>query len=149
MFADLVDAVTPVQARAAFLFHELDAVAPNHPVYVQTVGHFAMTNSKALALAGITRDTKDPVGGRIHRDAAGEPTGVLESTANELLTRIIPPLSFEQRVAQNIAAQRVYNRSGITSTVVAGLDQDQMKVYFTVAERGQSSVRAKPSGRVP
>ncbi len=43
---------------------ELDAVAPNNPVYVQTVGHFAMANTKALELAGITRDTKNPVGAR-------------------------------------------------------------------------------------
>ena len=128
---------------------ELDAVAPDHPVYVQTVGHFAMTNSRALALAGITRDTPDPVGGRIHRDAGGEPTGVLESTANELMAKVIPRPTFEQRVTQNIAAQRIYNRSGITSTVVAGLDAEQIQVYFAVAERGQSSVRAGMFWRIP
>lgn len=121
---------------------ELDAVAPNHPVYVQTVGHFAMANSKALAAAGITRDTPDPVGGKIHRDDSGEPTGVVESSALQLVEKIIPPPSFEQRVPQNIAGQRAYNRSGITSTVVAGLNEEQIKAYYAAAERGQSTVRA-------
>ena len=121
---------------------ELDAVAPNHPVYVQTVGHFAMANTKALELAGITRDTRDPVGGKIFRDANGDATGVLEETAIDLVTRKIPSPTFEQMVAQNIAAQRIYNRSGITSTVVGGLSEEQIRVYFEVAQRKQSSVRA-------
>lgn len=128
---------------------EIDAVAPDHPVFVQTVGHFAMANSKALAAAGITRDTPDPVGGKIHRDATGEPTGVLESTAIQIVEKIVPPPTFEQGVAQNIAAQRVYNRSGITSTVVAGLNEEQIRAYFTVAERGQSTVRAGMFWRIP
>jgi len=128
---------------------ELDAVAPDHPVYVQTVGHFAMANSKALQLAGITKTTKDPVGGKIWRDADGDATGVLEETAIDLVTNKIPAPTFEQRVAQNIAGQRVYNRSGITSTVVAGLNEDQIKAYFTVAERGQSTVRSGLFWRFP
>ncbi|OUL99823.1 hypothetical protein A8M77_24660 [Variovorax sp. JS1663] len=128
---------------------ELDAVAPDHLVFVQTVGHFAMANSKALAAAGITRGTPDPVGGKIHRDAAGEATGVLESTAVGIVEKIIPPPTFEQTIAQNIAAQRVYNRSGITSTVVAGLEEEQIRAYFAVAERGQATVRAGMFWRIP
>jgi predicted amidohydrolase YtcJ len=128
---------------------EIDAVAPNHPVYVQTVGHFVMANSRALQLAGIDRNTRDPVGGRIHRDAAGEPTGVLESAAIELIATKVPPATFEQRVAQNIAAQRIYNRSGITSTIVGALDEAQIDVYFAVAQRGESSVRSGVLWRLP
>lgn len=128
---------------------ELDAVAPDHPVYVQTVGHFAMANSKALVAAGITRDTPDPVGGKIHRDANGEPSGVLESGALVLIEKVVPAPTFEQRIAQNIAGQRVYNRSGITSTLVAGLNEDQIKAYYAVAQRGQSTVRAGMFWRFP
>jgi predicted amidohydrolase YtcJ len=121
---------------------ELDAVAPNNPLYVQTVGHFAMANTKALELAGITRATRDPVGGKIYRDASGEATGLLEETAIDLVTRKIPPKTFEEMIAQNIAAQRIYNRSGITSTVIGGLTEDQIRVYFEVAQRKQSTVRS-------
>ena len=60
----------------------IDAVTPGHPVFVNRLdGHMALANSQALQLAGITRDTPDPPGGTIVRDAAGEPTGVLKDAA--------------------------------------------------------------------
>lgn len=120
---------------------ELDAVSPDHPVFVQTVGHFAMANTKALQLAGISRTTKDPVGGKIFRDANGDATGVLEETAIDLVSDKIPKPTFDQLLVQLTAAQRIYNESGITSTVDAALSEEQIKAYFTLAERGQSSVR--------
>ena len=120
---------------------ELDVAAPNHPVFVQTVGHFAMANSKALELAGITRTTADPVGGKIFRDANGEATGVLEETAIELVEGKMPRPTAEQLVTQLVAAQRIYNRSGITSTIDAALSEEQMQTYVAVAERQQASVR--------
>jgi predicted amidohydrolase YtcJ len=120
---------------------ELDAVAPNHLVFAQTVGHFAMANTKALERAGITRSTPDPVGGKIHRDANGDATGLLEETAIDLVERKIPKPSFEQLIAQLVTAQRIYNQSGITSTIDAALSEDQMQAYFVVAERKQATVR--------
>ena len=132
---------------------EIDAVAPNHPVYVQTVGHFAMANTKALELAGITRQTADPVGGKIFRDASGDATGLLEETAIDLVEHKIPRPTFEQATAQLITAQRIYNQSGITSTIDAALSEEQMQAYFAVAERKQASVRTglmwKPSAGTP
>ena len=120
---------------------EIDAVAPNHPVFVQTVGHFAMANTKALELAGITRSTPDPVGGKIFRDANGDATGLLEETAIDLVEHKIPRPTFEQVIAQLVTAQRIYNRSGITSTIDAALSEEQMRAYFVVAERKQATVR--------
>jgi predicted amidohydrolase YtcJ len=120
---------------------ELDAVSAAHPIFVQTVGHFAMANTRALELAGITRDTKDPVGGKIYRDAKGDATGVLEETAIDIVEKKIPRPSFEELVTQTIAGERVYNRAGITSTIDAAMDEQQMQVYFTVAERRQATVR--------
>jgi predicted amidohydrolase YtcJ len=132
---------------------EIDAVAPDHPVYVQTVGHFAMANSKALEIAGINRSTADPVGGKIFRDAHGDATGLLEETAIDLVEQKIPRPTFEQVTAQLVTAQRIYNRSGITSTIDAALSEEQMQAYFAVAERKQASVRAglmwKPSAATP
>lgn len=120
---------------------EIDSVAPNNPVFVQTVGHFAMANTKALEIADITRATRDPVGGKIFRDPNGDATGLLEETAIDLVEHKIPRPTFEQVVAQIVLAQRVYNQSGITSAIDAALSEEQMRAYFTVAQRKQASVR--------
>ncbi|MGF7153608.1 amidohydrolase [Novosphingobium gossypii] len=75
----------------------IDAVSPNTPVAVpRTDLHSLLCNSLALKLAGITRDTPDPAGGVIVRDADGEPTGVLKDNAKALVNRIIPPLTPDQ-----------------------------------------------------
>ncbi|MBO9514031.1 MAG: amidohydrolase [Variovorax sp.] len=130
-----------LQERRYLTRQELDAAAPDHPVFVETVGHFAMANSRALALAGITRTTPDPVGGKIHRDASGEATGLLEETAMDLVSNKIPKPTPEQLVATIATAQRIYNQSGITSTIDAALGEDEIEGYRTVAARGQASVR--------
>ena len=76
---------------------ELDAACADRPVYLPRVGHAAAANSKALAAAGITRNTPDPAGGRIERDASGEPNGVLlEPPAFEPVARLVPPVSRER-----------------------------------------------------
>lgn len=71
----------------------LDAAAPQHPLLLIHVGgHAAAANSQMLALAGITRDTPNPDGGRIDRDSAGEPTGILRESATQLvMRRLYPP----------------------------------------------------------
>jgi predicted amidohydrolase YtcJ len=71
---------------------DLDLIAPLHPVAVFSKDEHSMwVNSAALMQAGITRDTPDPSGGVIKRDALGEPTGILLETAYELVTGAIPP----------------------------------------------------------
>ncbi len=70
----------------------IDAVAPNNPVYIRRYTHGSAANSKALELAGITRDTPDPPGGHIKKDMKGEPTGEFVERAPSQLTRLIPPL---------------------------------------------------------
>lgn len=76
-----------------FPTHEvLDRVAPQHPVYLTRVdGHAAWVNRRAMELAGITRETADPPGGRLIRDAQGRPTGVLIDRAMALVASRIPP----------------------------------------------------------
>jgi len=70
----------------------LDAVAPDNPVFISRYTHGSGANSKALELAGITRDTPDPPGGHIKKDERGEPTGEFVERAPPQLTRLIPPL---------------------------------------------------------
>ncbi|HZM50182.1 MAG TPA: amidohydrolase family protein, partial [Vicinamibacteria bacterium] len=66
--------------------HSLSAAAPNNPVILtHASGHASFANAKALELGGITRDTKNPPGGEILRDARGEPTGLLRETASRLV----------------------------------------------------------------
>lgn len=72
----------------------IDATTGETPVAVpRTDLHTYLLNSAALKLSGITRDTKDPPGGVIVRDASGEPTGIVKDNAKDLVDRAIPPLS--------------------------------------------------------
>lgn len=72
----------------------IDAVTPDTPVAVpRTDLHTYLLNSVALRLAGIDRNTPDPEGGMIGRDARGEPTGIVKDNAKSLVDRVIPPLA--------------------------------------------------------
>jgi predicted amidohydrolase YtcJ len=76
---------------------DLDRVAPDNPVYLtRSDGHAAVANTRALALAGITRDTRAPFGGEILRDAQGEATGMLIDRAQDLVAQRIPPSTPDQ-----------------------------------------------------
>lgn len=76
----------------------LDAVAPDRPVAFMSVGgHSIWLNSRALQVAGITKDTPDPPNGRIDRDAKGEPVGALQESAVDLISAILPPPSTKAR----------------------------------------------------
>jgi predicted amidohydrolase YtcJ len=70
----------------------IDAVAPDNPVYLIRYTHGSAANSKAMELAGITRDTPDPEGGHIKKDENGEPTGEFVERAPPQLLGLIPPL---------------------------------------------------------
>jgi len=70
----------------------IDAVAPDNPVYIIRYTHGSAANSKALELAGITRDTPDPEGGHIKKDTSGAPTGEFVERAPPQLLELIPPL---------------------------------------------------------
>lgn len=128
---------------------EIDAAAPNNPVYLPTVGHFSMANSRALELAGVSAMTRDPTGGKIHRDATGQPTGLLEEHAADLVESRIPPPSAAELVDYILIAQRNYNRSGITSVVSAMVSDRDIAAYETVAERGLATVRAALLWKAP
>jgi predicted amidohydrolase YtcJ len=94
--------------------HALDLVHAN-PVYLDSLDvHAAWVNSAALAVARITRDTADPSGGRIVRDAAGEPTGLLLERAVRLVADVLPHPSWEILDEAVLDAQAEAHRLGVT-----------------------------------
>ena len=77
---------------------DLDRVTAGHPAFLDRIdGHISIANSAALAAAGITGKTAPPQGGAIDLDANGEPTGILRESAQELVYKVIPPPSHEER----------------------------------------------------
>ncbi len=77
--------------RRLIVSSDLDPSTAGHPAWlVHTTGHYGVANTAALAIAGITRETKDPPGGVIDRDAGGNPTGVLKETAMALVAGHVP-----------------------------------------------------------
>jgi predicted amidohydrolase YtcJ len=120
---------------------ELDQAAPDHPVALP-IGHFTLCNSRALALAGIDRTTLDPAGGEIHHDKeSGEPNGVLEENAEDLVEKLLPPWSAETRVSQIKDAMAYFNSFGITSAISARVDPVDMRTHQAIARRGEATLR--------
>ncbi|MFY0563684.1 amidohydrolase [Archangium lansingense] len=102
---------------------ELDARFPRTPVYLTRVDHHAAwVNGEALKRAGISRETPDPAGGRILRDAKGEPTGVLVDNAMDLVAQVVPPPTDEQLEARLSAALERCAQVGLTGVHDAGMD---------------------------
>ena len=121
---------------------ELDAVAPDHPVFIPRGGHVVTVNSRALEKAGITRDTPNPSGGVIVRDESGEATGVLLQNAANLVRRILPAPPPPPTAAELLkGAMRDLNRYGIVGVVEPGVDERAMALYAAVRDKGEMTVR--------
>ncbi|MFE0626559.1 amidohydrolase [Streptomyces sp. NPDC058864] len=94
----------------------LDGVVRDRPVFLPNRDHHgAWVNSRALELAGISRDTPDPADGRIERDAGGNPTGMLQEGALHLVGRLLPPVTAAERTAALLRAQGVLHSLGVTA----------------------------------
>jgi len=120
---------------------DLDAVAPDHPVYLSRAdAHVGWANSAALRLAGIDATTPDPYGGRIVRDERGEPTGILQETAKKLVERLIPPADHASRsdaLRQGLATAAQYGITGIHDNTPA----EDIALYQEFRERGELTLR--------
>jgi predicted amidohydrolase YtcJ len=122
---------------------ELDSVSSVRPIFLPRVGHAAVLNSEALRRAGINSATPDPKGGRIERDARGEPTGLLlEPPAVDLAARLVPPLSRDERRRALLEVQRAYHAAGICGIVDPGLAPEDMAVYEDLCRERQLTVRS-------
>jgi predicted amidohydrolase YtcJ len=120
----------------------IDAVTPDNPVFVNRFdGHMALANGRALALAGITRDTPVPLGGEIEKDpATGEPTGILKDTAMDLVYAKVPEPSFDEKLAAAEAAVRHAAANGVTS-VHEMADAASFEVFQELLRRGRLTTR--------
>ncbi|HSN91166.1 MAG TPA: amidohydrolase [Anaeromyxobacteraceae bacterium] len=112
----------------------LDRAVPGHPVVLDRVdGHASWVNGRALALAGIGPGTSDPPGGRIERDAAGTPTGILVDRARDLVLDLVPvPAAEEMEEAIRRSAAALV-RVGITSVHDAGVPGEAWPVLRRLA----------------
>lgn len=127
----------------------LDAVVADRPVFLPNRDHHgAWVNSRALELAGITRDTPDPADGRIERDKRGVPTGMLQEGAIGLVESLLPGASAAELDAAFDRAQALLHGLGITgwqdALVGAGLGAaDNFDAYVRAAESGRLTARVR------
>ncbi len=121
---------------------ELNRAAPAHPVYLTRVdGHAAWVNRKALEIAGITAATPDPPGGKILRDAKGNPTGILIDRAQALVASKIPPPTKETLRRRLARAAQECARLGLTTVHDAGVGPEVLEAYRELIRRGELPTR--------
>ncbi|WP_125153604.1 amidohydrolase [Clostridium rectalis] len=124
---------------------DLDNLSKDNPVFFMRVCyHVAVVNSKALELAGITKDTKDPEGGVIGRDEFGEPNGLLyENAALGLVQSVIPPFTSDQLVDSISAIGEELSANGVTGVIDANLTMEQMRTYYKAYKMGKLKYRSR------
>jgi predicted amidohydrolase YtcJ len=119
----------------------IDAVTPNHPVWVNRLdGHMALANSAALNAAGIPDNVKDVSGGEIVRDASGHPTGLLKDNAMTLVESKVPPPTREMEERALDAAMRYVAAQGVTSVDNMGT-WEELDVFARAAAQGRLRTR--------
>jgi predicted amidohydrolase YtcJ len=123
----------------------LDEYVNNKPVMLSRVdGHASWVNTKALEIAGITKDTLDPPGGKIVRDEQGNPTGVLIDNAESLMLKHLPKISEATLTAQLNAAGEHLLSEGITSVHDAGIGKVVYNYYKKRVAEDSLPVRIYP-----
>ena len=120
----------------------IDEATAKNPVFINRLdGHMALANTAALKLAGVTRETADPPGGTIVRDAQGEPTGVLKDAAMNLVYRVIPDPTEDELIEAIKAAMRYAAVNGVTSVQDMSASPAVLAAYQRLLDRGELTVR--------
>lgn len=121
----------------------LDEIFTDRPVFLYGYdGHTSWANSKALQLAGITRDTPNPMNGAIVRDAkTGETTGALKESASELVEKFAPKPTRAEKLAALRAGMKWANENGLTRVHSAGGDFPELDLYEELHRHGDMTVR--------
>ncbi|MFD9154236.1 amidohydrolase [Streptomyces goshikiensis] len=127
----------------------LDALPTRRPIaLVGGDGHNLWANRRALEIAGITAATPDPVGGKIVRDAAGQPTGVLKDDAQDLLQRHVPEPSRTELVAACAKVLELAAASGVTTMMDALVGRHELELYRDLSAAGKLPQRIVPAIRL-
>jgi predicted amidohydrolase YtcJ len=120
---------------------DLDKVTGDHPAFLDRIdGHIAIANTAALKAAGITGQTEAPEGGAIDLDGNGEPTGILRESAKELVNRVIPPPTHEERRRGDELAIADALAHGVTS-VQDFSEWDDFFVFEEMENEGRLNIR--------
>lgn len=121
---------------------ELDAVVPDRPVWLSRVdGHAGWANTAAMKLAGITKATPDPHGGRIEHDADGKPAGVFVDGATALIDAKVPAPTAQQKAAALDTALAEMASVGLTGVSDAGIDLANYQLYRQYADAHKLTAR--------
>jgi len=121
---------------------ELDAVVSDRPVWLARVdGHATWGNSAAIKAAGVTAKTGDPVGGRIIRDAKGNPEGVFVDKAKELVDKVVPAPRPQDRDLALAKAQDVLLAKGVTAVADMGTPPHDWASYRRAGDAGRLQIR--------
>jgi len=125
--------------------NDLDPITPDNPVILRhTSGHYIAVNSLALKLAGVNKDTPEPIGGTIVRNPVTRgPTGVfMEGPAMNLITEIVPPWTVKEVEEGIKKAQELYFTEGLTSVKDPGVDDTGLIAYRNLREMGALKIRS-------
>ena len=121
---------------------DLDEVSNGHPVFLDRVdGHLAVANTRALQLASVTLASRDPQGGRIDRDADGQPTGILRDAAKGAVRAVIPAPTREKRRQGIEVALADLAEHGVTSAQDYSPDWLNFQIYEELEKEGKLTAR--------
>jgi len=120
----------------------LDAASPDRPVWLDRVdGHAGWANLAAMRTAGVDRDTRDPVGGVIERDAQGNPTGVFIDNAQDLVLKARPQAARPQIKEAILLALRRCAEGGLTEVHDASVSEEEVAAFRELADEGKLPLR--------
>ncbi|MDQ1814160.1 amidohydrolase [Massilia sp. CCM 9210] len=121
----------------------LDAINTARPIVVRSsFGHSNLVNTRGLHMAGITRATPNPATGKIARNAFGEPTGLLEDAAMDLVDKLLPKTTPAENITAATFAMQALGRQGVTSFLDASSDQEIFTAFAAIERQGKLSARA-------
>ena len=129
--------------------HDVDAFTADKPLFMPRAdGVSALVNSKALALAGITKDYPDPLGGKFERDADGTPNGYILATAMNIFRGLIPPKTREYKKDSLVQGMYENAKVGWTNTQDAGMPYVNVEIIKEIHAEGNMSTRIYAAANV-